>query len=300
MRFHREAGTGQPGNRPLLKARRFRRRTQVSRSQDGRDALMIFLHPGGGKRGRRLGLPPAASLFSLPHLPCPRGQAGPVIFQKVVQLMEKLVVEEEGLGGEGCFVECYPKAPWEDSGDQAAGPLQRLGGSGQLWATAAAVEAAVTFGVPGIPSAAANLPRAAARRPRPAKGRLTCMLEGRGPRATSAAWGGQTPSARGREEPPRPRLQQPQPGDAGGDLGRSEVAGVARAPGPARLAPSLGAWRLAGARRRRTDGWAGPTAGWAGLYGAWHVLRARTRPLFLAFWHSLCGLWAGTLSKDFM
>lgn len=82
--------------------------------------MMIFLHPGEGEWGRRLGLPPAASLFSWTHLPCPRGQAGPIIFQKVVQLMEKLVVEEEGLGGEGCFVGCYPEAPWEDPGDQAA------------------------------------------------------------------------------------------------------------------------------------------------------------------------------------
>lgn len=37
--------------------------------------------------------------------------------------MEKLVVEEEGLGSEGCFVGCYPEAPWEDPGDQAAGPF---------------------------------------------------------------------------------------------------------------------------------------------------------------------------------
>lgn len=170
--------------------------------------------------------------------------------------------------------------------------MQRLGGSGQLWATAAAVEATVTFGVPGIPSAAANLPRAAARRPRPAKGRLTCTLEGRGPRATSAAWGGQTPSARGRGEPPRPRRRQPQPGDAGGDLCRSEVAGVARAPGPARLAPSLGAWRLAGARRRRTDEWAGPTAGGRGCMGVACSARAHS-PALPGFLAQLVGALGG-------
>lgn len=89
-----------------------------------------------------------------------------------------------------------------------------LAASRGLRAAAAAAGAAVTFRGPGDPSAsaAANLFRAAARRPRPAKGRLTCALEGRGPGATSAAWSRQTPSARGRGEPPRPRRRLPQPG----------------------------------------------------------------------------------------
>lgn len=197
------------------------------------------------------------------------------------------------MGGEWCFVGCYPEAPWEDPGDQAAGPSQRLGGSGQLWAAAATAEAAVTFGVPGIPSAAANLPRAAASRPRPAKGRLTCALEGRGPGATSAAWGKQNPSARGREEPPRPRRRPPQPGTRrwlGPERGRWRRArSRTRAPRalPWGLAPS-GREAQAHGRVGEANSWVGGSpARWAGLYGVWRVLRARTRPLFLAFWHSL-------------
>lgn len=85
----------------------------------------LFLHPGGGRGwgggdgGFHL-LPP--SLLHWPHLSCPRGQVGPAIFHKVVQLRGKLVAEEEGLGGEGCFVGCHPDASGDDPGDQGAGP----------------------------------------------------------------------------------------------------------------------------------------------------------------------------------
>ncbi|CAO2589510.1 hypothetical protein LEMLEM_LOCUS5449, partial [Lemmus lemmus] len=58
------------------------------------------------------------------------------------------------------------------------------------------------------------------------------------------------PGPRGAATPSTPAASA---GDAGCDLSRSEVAGVVRAPGSARLAPSLGAWRPAGTRRRRTD-----------------------------------------------
>lgn len=226
---------------------------------------MIFLHPGGGKRGRRLGLPPAASLFSWPHLPCPRGQAGPVIFQKVVQLMEKLVVEEEGLGGRGVFCRMLPRSalgrPWGPGGWPFAasrGLRAALGGC-------CYGRGCCNFRGPGDPQRRCK-PAPSGRAPAPpCKGETHLYARGERPGGDKSGLGQTEPLRPGPRGAATPSTPAASAGDAGGDLGPSEVAGVARAPGPARLAPSLGAWHLAGARRRRTDEWVGPTAGWAGV-----------------------------------
>lgn len=101
---------------------------------------------------------------------------------------------------------------------------------------------------------------------------------------TSTAWGGQSPpSARGREEPPRPRrrpLRPPQPGT------RAVTWARARLPASRASRPPLGSSRLAGraAQAHRQVGgaarWVGGSRGVVGgAPGAGQVLRARTRPL---------------------
>lgn len=92
-------------------------------------------------------------------------------------------------------------------------------------------------------------------------------------RSRGEAWGQEArpgtdrPSPPGAATPSTPAAAAAGAGDTGGDLGPSEIAAVARAPGPTRLAPSLGSSRPAGALRRRTDRRAGLAAGWAGLAG---------------------------------
>lgn len=143
------------------------------------------------------------------------------------------------MGGEWCFVGCYPEAPWEDPGDQAAGPSQRLGGSGQLWAAAATAEAAVTFGVPGIPSAAANLPSGREPAP-PCEGETHLCARGERPGGDERGLGQTEPLRPGPRGAATPSTPAASAGDAAVTWARARSLASRALPDPRASRPPLG------------------------------------------------------------